>query len=333
MLFARIITVPLFLLAGCAGPGTGFALSPLPWPFSVAQDPPRYVESSRNNGGAHGAFSFDWQLSGDPEIMPVQVFDDGHGMWLQFAPEGAWPAVFEVVNGAWRPLPYRRESPYMLLDGVYPHLELRGGHLRGTVQRATSPQRGVPPAVVMPVDGEVQQAIQIQPDEGGARHAGAPHATPPAAALALTPAIARAESDIAIPGTGSLPGKGQPAAVAIETSYEISEPLMASPAYLGAPIPRYSVSPADQTIRQALERWAKESGWTFAAEHWAVDVDIPLVGVAAFDTDFKAAVRELLAATEMGDRPLQPCFYSNQVLRVVPYAQACDRSAGTRTVS
>jgi hypothetical protein len=41
------------------------------------------------------------------------------------------------------------------------------------------------------------------------------------------------------------------------------------------------------------------------------------------------AVRHLLAATELSERPLQPCFYSNQVLRVVPYAQACDRTAGS----
>lgn len=86
-------------------------------------------------------------------------------------------------------------------------------------------------------------------------------------------------------------------------------------------------------MRQALERWALSAGWTFSAEHWAVDVDIPLVGQASFQTDFKSAVRELLAATELGDRPLQPCFYSNRVVRVVPYAQACDRSKGVGVVS
>jgi len=34
----------------------------------------------------------------------------------------------------------------------------------------------------------------------------------------------------------------------------------------------------------------------------------------------------LLASTELGDRPLRPCFYSNKVVRVVPYAQVCDRT-------
>jgi len=38
-------------------------------------------------------------------------------------------------------------------------------------------------------------------------------------------------------------------------------------------------------------------------------------------------VRALLAATELSERPVQPCFYANQVLRVVAYTQTCDRSA------
>jgi len=89
----------------------------------------------------------------------------------------------------------------------------------------------------------------------------------------------------------------------------------------------YEATPADRTMRQALARWAKAAGWTFQDEHWAVDVDIPLVGAARLGTDFKSAVRELLASTELSWRPLQPCFYSNRVLRVIPYAESCDRTA------
>lgn len=89
----------------------------------------------------------------------------------------------------------------------------------------------------------------------------------------------------------------------------------------------YRASPADGTMRAVLARWASQSGWLFQPQHWAVDVDIPLAGTAEFPADFKTAVRELLAATELADRPVQPCFYVNQVLRVVPLTQACDRSA------
>jgi hypothetical protein len=82
-------------------------------------------------------------------------------------------------------------------------------------------------------------------------------------------------------------------------------------------------------MRRALARWASIAGWTFQPEHWAVDVDIPLSGSADFSDDFKQSVRDLLGATELGERPLQPCFYANRVVRVVPMSQACDRTAAS----
>lgn len=83
---------------------------------------------------------------------------------------------------------------------------------------------------------------------------------------------------------------------------------------------------ADQNMRKVLSRWARMAGWAFEAEHWTVDVDIPLAGAASFGADFKGSVRALLASTELSSRPLQPCFYSNNVMRVVPLAEPCDRT-------
>lgn len=93
-------------------------------------------------------------------------------------------------------------------------------------------------------------------------------------------------------------------------------------------VPLFEAGPGDVTLRGALLRWADSAGWTFLPEHWAVDVDIPLVGSAVFQQPFEAAVQELVASTELGDYPLQPCFYSNKVLRVVRYATPCNRMAG-----
>ena len=96
--------------------------------------------------------------------------------------------------------------------------------------------------------------------------------------------------------------------------------------------PFYAVTGTDVNLRQTLARWSGLSGWRFQAEHWAVDVDIPLTATANFSDDFVGSVRALIEATELSDRPLQPCFYVNQVLRVVPLAEACDRTLaeGTR---
>src|SRR5690606_33333346 len=62
--------------------------------------------------------------------------------------------------------------------------------------------------------------------------------------------------------------------------------------------PVFRVSPQDGNLRLVLGRWAASSGWTFDAEHWAVDVDIPIVGSASFESGFEEAVQQLLAATE-----------------------------------
>ncbi len=88
----------------------------------------------------------------------------------------------------------------------------------------------------------------------------------------------------------------------------------------------YSVARSDRTLREALVKWARLSGWTFEPEHWAVGRDIPVAGGASVDTDFKTAVRMLLRSTELTDLPVQPCFYNaNKTLRVVPINDSCTR--------
>jgi len=125
------------------------------------------------------------------------------------------------------------------------------------------------------------------------------------------------DSSFAAPG---YPGPVQGQTVAIGSGRPAADP---------APVRRgtYDATPADRTMRQALRRWAMAAGWTFDPEHWTVDVDIPLAGSASLGSDFKTAVRELLASTELSTHPLQPCFYSNRVLRVVPHAESCDRTS------
>ncbi|WP_080698355.1 TcpQ domain-containing protein [Bordetella holmesii] len=124
----------------------------------------------------------------------------------------------------------------------------------------------------------------------------------------------------------------EPAAVAVTSASPQPvppvEPEIPVPAPSATASPVFFAGPPDGTLRAVLARWAAQAGWTFAAEHWVLSVDIPLQGQARFEGDFKTAVRELLRSIELADRPAQPCFYANQVLRVVPLAQSCDRSRG-----
>lgn len=91
----------------------------------------------------------------------------------------------------------------------------------------------------------------------------------------------------------------------------------------------WEVSSADGTLRKVISKWAATAGWTFGPEHWAASRDLPVSAGGIFTGDFRAAVRGLLSTSELTDLPLQPCFYTNSVLRVVPRAEICDRMAAT----
>src|SRR3989344_2890427 len=88
----------------------------------------------------------------------------------------------------------------------------------------------------------------------------------------------------------------------------------------------YVVRLADKTVRQTLARWAQQTGWAFEDAYWAVDRDIPVVAASSFTGNFKDAVLGLLATTEVTDLPAKPCFYTNNVVRVVPKAEKCDKT-------
>lgn len=222
---------------------------------------------------AEQGFRFDWQLSGDPAVAPMQVFDDGRETWLHFAPGQPLPAIFGVGLDGERALPYSRRDPYVVLNGAWTSLSFRGGRLAARAQRA----QAMPAPLAQPVET-------------------APVSAAPEAALASAQPMDKA-------GAGAKPQQPQ------------------------EPAARYRAGPPDATLRAVLARWAGSAGWTFQPQHWAVDVDIPLSATAEFSGDFKSAVRQLLGATELAEKPLQPCFYGNKVLRVVPLAQSCTRAA------
>ncbi|WP_059414551.1 toxin co-regulated pilus biosynthesis Q family protein [Cupriavidus basilensis] len=100
-------------------------------------------------------------------------------------------------------------------------------------------------------------------------------------------------------------------------------PIATVPSEPAAPT-SWVVSPGDGTFRQVIEGWAPRAGWTLAP--WELDSDVPVEGADSFDGDFKAAVRHLLASTELTDFALQPCFYSNKRVRVVKATTKCDPS-------
>ena len=138
------------------------------------------------------------------------------------------------------------------------------------------------------------------------------------------------------------PGKENDAAkAAVIQGGQLTVPAaVATPVVITAPAPVVAPAPApppvvfdvrdtDMTIREVLIRWSTSSGWTHNPSHWTLARDLPISGTAdasLFGAEYKEATRRLLSSTELTDMPLQPCFYTNKILRVVPKSELCDKT-------
>jgi len=89
------------------------------------------------------------------------------------------------------------------------------------------------------------------------------------------------------------------------------------------PSTHFHLGPADETLRQVFQRWAKQEGWHFTAEHWELEIDYPILNAAEFEGGFISAVEQVLKSVRLAAPPLRACFHSNRVLRIIPETHSC----------
>ncbi|MCC9162204.1 TcpQ domain-containing protein [Alcaligenes sp. MMA] len=245
-------------------------------------------------------FNFDWRLSGDPKVGPMQVFDNGTRIWLHFAPDQILPAVFGRRDGQEVLLSLRPSGQFQLVDGLWAELVFRAGRAQAqaSLRRKSSQSEG------SALSGAEESDVLAQP-----LLVGDP----------LKPSSVGAVQVLELE-----PGPA-PAQLVQRVAFQASSDMWA----VNLPNPDSTVFELrlkDRTLRQALMRWAKQAKWVFAPEHWTLEVDFPVKAAASFKGNFESAVVQLLTAAQLNAHSLQACFYSNQVLRVLASPQPCDPS-------
>src|SRR5690606_37810338 len=253
--------------------------------FSTAKGPAGLAAPSQ--------FHFDWRISGDQDTAPLQVFDDGKDVWLQFASQEYTPALFARTRQGLIPLAFRRQGPYVVVEGMWPVLVARGGSLQTVLERV-SPFR--PVTEENPATDRSSAADDLQEEAHSIRNIGSSGVVAAAKDVAdsvpgasITPKPRGDHADSAIATTEH---RADHTDSAIESQVVEASPMAAAvQAFTLEQEPAvYRVGPQDQNMRLTLERWARAAGWTFRTEHWVVEVDIPIVGEASFAPPFQSAV-------------------------------------------
>lgn len=249
-------------------------------------------------------FNFDWRLSGDPQVGPMQVFDNGARVWLHFAPGQGLPAVFGLRDGQETLLSLKALGQFQVVEGLWSELVFRAGRAqaRASLKRPQSTGGFAP--------GE--QASEALPPSSSFEDASQQGAV----------SLPQSQSTVELKKSG-----GQVSVALTQSNSSSLDPEVLGSAKASPeekPEAVFELRLKDKTLRQTLMRWARQAKWVFAPEHWVLEVDFPIKSDARFEGGFETAVAQLLAAAELNAYRLQACFYSNQVLRVLPWPQDCD---------
>lgn len=76
----------------------------------------------------------------------------------------------------------------------------------------------------------------------------------------------------------------------------------------------WEVKMSDKTIKKALQRWAKDSGWQLI---WNADVDFPVSASMTIDGDFDYAVNEVCRASQFTDSKIIGEFHPKNKVIVI----------------
>lgn len=187
--------------------------------------------------GQGAYYNFGWRISGNAAIAPVQVFDDGSKIYLQFPQGVTLPAIFEEGPAGPILVAPTQQMPYFVIDRFSGRLQFRIGSSIAYAQRDNAGS-GAPQGVY--TGAAAPQSVT------GSAQAPVARATYLANQAMSTPVYA--------PKTTVEP----------ISPYASTGGIAAGQTGFGAPpaaLPYYTLLPSDQTVSQAFKRWATGTGW------------------------------------------------------------------------
>jgi hypothetical protein len=247
----------------------------------------------------------------------VIAFDDGQVTRIQLPPGTLVPAFFAVRAQGDVLLTPKQSATYFVVEGVHAKLNLVWANNK---------------QVAITYMGSVTTERMGTAAAFGAAAPKSFHGSAAKPADVALPVKAMTNDEVkTVPSLAVAEVGGNAAASATTNlaSSQVATPA-AEPVVPVAPAIHFSVSRSDKTIREVLARWSTSQGWTHRSEHWTLKEDFEMHGADApysFGSDYKQAVRALLATTAQSDKQAQPCFHNpNKVLIVRLKAELCDRA-------
>lgn len=228
-------------------------------------------------------YNFAWKISGAAAAAPIQVFDSGSRVLLQFKDLTHVPAILADVPGGQILLEWHSELPYVVINHMESHLVF---HLGGAVAYATrKDSNDVPQGVVTgaavpvtitasaltPVPHEQLVDNRIQADE---------HA-----------------SDRSVLRDHPDDQEGVPMAAPAQNHVAHGVPSIPA-SFQGG---QFDLRLEDKTIDQALRRWAQGAGWTV---HWVSTIAPPITAASDVPGDFLTACATVQLALQKAGYPL-----------------------------
>nr|WP_322050017.1 transglycosylase SLT domain-containing protein [Paraburkholderia bannensis] len=111
-----------------------------------AQSQPAALPASQ--GAAPGAYSFGWTVSGADDVKPVQVFDDGAKVYVQFSDMKRPPAIFADTPRGRVLLRWEAQPPYAVISSLERTLIFQIGTTEARAQKTANSDAGRPAAVL-----------------------------------------------------------------------------------------------------------------------------------------------------------------------------------------